>query len=146
MKDFLVSTFPNFKAEMYEGNIPCGKGHKMVDGGESDRWTTKYGGGETYNGEILNASFSLNHKITIYIVGKHLWIMDIRYAGKPDFWEYTNIEGMGFPGSPCCNERSRHSLEPEKIEQILNTKIENCKFWDMVQARAKELYAQGIIQ
>lgn len=144
MKDFLISIFPNFKAEMYDGNIPCGKGHKMVDGGESDRWTTKYGGGETYKDEILNASFSLNEKITIHIVESYLWIMDIRYAGKPDFWEYANIEGRGFPKYPCCNEKSRHGLEPEKIEKILNTKIENCKFWDMVQARAKELYSQGV--
>ena len=39
----------------------------------------------------------------------------------------------------CCSESSRHTLEPDKIEKILNTKIENCKFWDMVQKRAKEL-------
>lgn len=140
MKDFWTSVFPNFTEAMYDGNTPCGVGHQMVDGGESDRWSTRYGGGETYNGKVLNASFSLSTKITIYITGNHLWIMDIRYAGKPDFWEFTNIEGIGFPGSPCCDERSRHSLEPDKIEKILNTKIENCKFWNIVQARAKELY------
>lgn len=140
MREFLKSVFPNFTDEMYDCNAPCGKGHEMIDGGVSDRWSTKYGNMESYNGEILHAEFSINHKITIYITGNHLWIMDIRYAGKTDFWEYTNIEGRGFPGSPCCSERSRHTLEPEKIESILNTKIENCKFWKMVQARAKELY------
>ena len=98
MKEFLVSTFPNFTAEMYEGNAPCRTGGKMVDGGDSD------------------------------------------------LCEYTNIEGRGMPGCPCCSEKSRHELEPERIEKILNTKIENCKFWDLVQTRAKELYSQGVIE
>lgn len=129
-----------FSGEAYDGNIPSATGHTMVDGGTSDIWSTKYGGGETYNGKILHASFSLNAKVNIFICDNYLWIMDIRYVGKSDFWEFTNIKGEGFPGNPCCCERSRHSLEPEKIEQILNTKIKGCKFWDMVQARAKELY------
>ena len=146
MKEFLISTFPNFTVEMYEGNAPCGTGGKMVDGGDSDRWTTQWGGGLTYKDEFIHASFSLNHKITIHIVGNHLWIVDIRHDGKPDFWEYTNIEGRGMPGYPCCSEKSRHELEPERIEKILNTKIENCKFWDLVQTRAKELYSQGVIK
>lgn len=137
--DFLVSTFPNYTKEMWEGNIPAGKGHERVDGGFMDRWSCKYGGGESYQDIINNAEFSINYKITIYIVGSSLWIVDIRYAGKPDFWEYFNSD-LKMPGSPCCSESSRHTLEPDKIEKILNTKIENCKFWDMVQKRAKELY------
>ena len=135
-------SFPNFTKEMYDGNAPCRKGYRMIDGGESDSWTTKYGDGETYKGEIINAKFNINQKITIYITGNHLWIMDLRYSGKNDFWEYTNIKGRG---AICSNESLQHSLEPDKIEKILNTKIENCKFWDIVQARAKELYSQGII-
>lgn len=142
MRDFLCSVFPNFNGEMYDGNIPCGKGHTMVDGGRSDRWSTQYGGGETYNGKILHASFSLNHKVSIFICGNTLHILDIRYSGKFDFWEYTNNSNMK---QVTTNERYRHRLESEKIEQILNTKIKNCKFWDLVQERAKELYAQGII-
>ena len=143
MKEFLMSVFPNYTEAMYEGNEPVGNGHKMLDGGESDRWSCKYGGGETYNGKILHADFSVNSKITIHIARDHLWIVDIRYAGKPDFWEYTNTEDEGFPGAPCCNERSRHALEAEKIDKILNTKIDNCIFWDIVQRRAKELYDDG---
>lgn len=126
--------------EMWDGNSPCGYGHQMVDGGRSERWDTKYGGGETYQGKILHASFNLNCKISIFISGNGLHILDIRYSGRQAFWEYANMESMKLPGGPCCSERSRHTLEPEKIEKILNTKIKNCKFWDMVQARAKELY------
>lgn len=141
MKDYLCSIFPNFRGEMYDGNIPCGKGHLMVDGGESDMWSTQYGGGETYNEEILYANFSLNHKVSIFICGNTLHILDIRYSGKSDFWEYTNSPDMK---QITTNECYRHQLEPEKIELILNTQIENCKFWDMVQSRAKELYSLGV--
>jgi hypothetical protein len=137
--DFLTTTFPNYTREMYEGNTPSCKGHERVNGGFMDKWSCKYGGGESYQDIIDNAEFSINYKITIYIVGSSLWIVDIRYAGKTDFWEYFNND-LKMPGGCCCSESSRHTLEPDKIEKILNTKIENCKFWDMVQKRAKELY------
>lgn len=142
MKEFLCSVFPNYTAEMYDGNSPSGKGHQLVCGGYSDRWQTKYGGGESVNGDILFCEFNVNKKITIFITGNHLWIVDLRYSGKADFWEYTNIPGLGMPGEPCCCERSRHALEADKIREILNTKIENCLFWNMVQAKAKELYSE----
>ena len=28
--EFLVKTFPNYTMEMWEGNIPCGKGHELA--------------------------------------------------------------------------------------------------------------------
>lgn len=138
--EFLTACFPNFTSEMYEGNVPCGKGHELVSGGYSDRWSTKFGGGETVNTEILHFSFSLNHKITIHIVGDILNICDIRYSGKSDVWCYCNKpeNGMIFG----CSNKCLHELEPEKIEQFLNTKIPNCKIWTIVQSRAKELYYQ----
>ena len=43
-------------------------------------------------------------------------------------------------GHPTCTT----AAFADKIEKILNTKIPNCKFWDLVQARAKELYQQDI--
>lgn len=121
--------------EMYNGNKPVGKGHERVSGGCNDRWHTKRGSGETFNDEIDFFSFSLNHKITIHICGSTLWITDIRYSGKPDVWDYCNDGKLQHDG------RNRHNLEPERIEQYLNTKIPNCKIWDMVQKRAWELYS-----
>lgn len=143
MEELLLSSFPNWKPEMYEGNIPAGKGHERVGGGYMDRWETKYGGGESYNGVLNHASFSLNRKISIYIIGNHLQILDIRHDGKCDIWEYTNKPDRNLKWSIHPNHY--HDLEPERIEKILDTKIPNCKFWDMVQARAKELYAGGVI-
>ena len=61
-----------------------------------------------------------------------------RYKGKTDFWEYC-VNHCGMPGPPCVSETSRHKLEPEKLKKYLNSKFDNCKIWDMVQQRAKEL-------
>jgi len=130
-------SFPNFTDEMWLGNEPCGKGHEMVTGGYADRWSTEFGEGETYNGEIHFFSIKLNYKISIFICGSTLYILDIRHDGKSDFWEYSN-DGNGL--MPCCSERIRHTLEPERIEKIINTKRNGCKIWDMFMERAKELY------
>ena len=134
--------FPNYTDAMYLGNEPAGKGHEHVDGGYCDRWECKWGNAETYKGRIIHAAFSLNRKIRIYITGNALWVVDIRYAGKTDFWEHC-VNCPGMPGPPCISESSRHKLEPERLEKYLSTAIPNCKLWDMVQARALELCGMG---
>lgn len=140
--DELFPTFTNYTENMYLGNEPAGKGHERLDGGFCDRWQTKYGTGETYDGRIIHARFSLNAKVTIYIIGNALWVVDFRHSGKPDFWEHC-VNHAGMPGSPCTCESSRHKLEPERLEKYLHTVIPNCKFWDMVQKRALELCRMG---
>lgn len=140
-QDFFNEEFPtflNYKQEMWQGEVPAGNGHQHINGGYCDRWVTKYGGGESYNGEIINADFRVNAKITIYIVGDSLWISDMRYAGKNDIWEYSNNGHLKSP-TGLLNECHRHELEPDKIEKILNMDF-NCKFWDMVKTKAKQLY------
>ena len=136
----LFPSFPNYTDEMYLGNEPCGKGHEMLDGGFADRWSTKWGSGETYNNKILHFSINLNPKVSIFICANTLYILDIRYAGKSDFWEYNNDGNFKMPGPPCCREKSRHTLESERIERILSTGRDSCKIWDMVMSRARELY------
>ena len=86
--DSLFPSFPNFTEAMYEGNKPAGKGHEHIEGGYCDRWSCKWGGGESYKGRLLNADFKPNYKITIYICGDVLWITDLRHSGKTDVWEY----------------------------------------------------------
>ena len=140
IKNTPFESFPNFTDEMYLGNEPCGKGHEMVSGGYADRWTTEFGGGETYKGEIQFFSINIDRKISLFICGDTLYILDIRHDGKTDFWEYSNNGNGLMPGSPCCSESSRHTLEPDHIEKIINTKRENSKIWDMVMRRARELY------
>ena len=132
------SVFPNYTWDMYDGNAPAGKGHEMIDGGVADRWEFKYGNAETYNGKILYAFFTISSKVSISIIRDSLWVLDKRYAGKSDFWEYCVNHG-GMPGPPCVSEKCRHKLEPENLEKYLNSKFDNCKIWDIVQQRAKEL-------
>lgn len=132
------SVFPNYTRDMYDGNAPAGKGHEMIDGGFADRWDFKYGNAETYNGKILHASFNISSNVHIFIHYDSLWVTDFRYKCKTDFWEHC-VNHCGMPGPPCVSETSRHKLEPEKLKKYLNSKFDNCKIWDMVQQRAKEL-------
>lgn len=131
------SAFPNYTAEMWAGNAPAGKGYPLVGGGYSDRWQCKYGGGDSVDGEINNAAFSISYKVCVYITGDDLRIMDIRHDGKYDYWQWSN--------HPERHSETRwmHELEPDRIEKILNTVIPNCRFWQMVQKRAKQLYEGG---
>lgn len=140
-EEWLMSVFPNWKPGMLDGNLPAGKGHELLSGGYSDRWETKWGGGESVNGQIQNASFHLNHKVSINIIGNQLQIHDIRHDGKTDIWVYANTPSWDMRWS--IHPSHYHELEPERIEKYLNTEIPNCKFWDMVQTRAKELYEEG---
>ena len=142
MKDLLCKVFPHYTEAMYEGNEPAGKGHEHIAGGYCDRWDCRWGEGETYNGKIIHADFKINHNVNIFICRNSLLVVDHRYSGKCDFWEYC-VNHPGMPGAPCCSEKSRHKLEPERLEQYLNTVIPDCKFWDMVQARARELVKVG---
>lgn len=59
------NTFQNYTRDMYDGNVPAGKGHEMIDGGFADRWDFKYGNAKTYNGKILHASFNISSKVHI---------------------------------------------------------------------------------
>lgn len=119
------------------GNEPAGKALHLTRG---ERWITRWGSGESMDDEMVFCRFDVNKKITIYIAGTHLWIVDFRNDGKSDFWEYSNDRYFKMPGSPCFGEKRRHQLEPERIEKILNTKIPNNRYWDMVQKKAIELY------
>lgn len=129
----MFPSFPNYTEEMYEGNEPSGS-WEMTIGKTMYRWKTQWGDGQSTDEGIFEAKFQINQKITIYIVGSSLLIVDIRYAGKPDIYEYSNDDKLHYPSKGFVNK-----LEPDRIEKILNTKIPNCKFWDLVQARAKEL-------
>lgn len=135
---------PNYTWAMYYGNEPAGKGHELVCGGFADRWDCRYGDAETNGDEILHASFNINRKVTLYLNHNSMYMIDIRYAGKPDFWELC-VNSCGMPGPPCCSEISRHKLEPEKIEEYLNKEFPNCKLWAMIKKRAKELYDQYLL-
>lgn len=136
MKDFLCSIFPNYTAEMYEGNKPVGKGHKLTCGKYADRWECYYGCGETLGKSVLVAHINLNHKVSVFICGDILQIIDIRYSGKSDVWGY-NSEGEF--QLPLMDKKHLHILEPEKIEEILSTDLPGL-FWQIVKNSAWGIY------
>ena len=125
-------------AETYRMNKPentC----VLSDGVLVERYNGKYGGGCVRDGKIDIARFYISRKISIFICRDLLHISDIRYAGKHDVWEYSSDPAITF----VENIKNRHELETDKIEKILNSTFENCKFWKLVQARAKEIYYGG---
>lgn len=132
----MFPSFPNYTKEMYFGNEPTGSWDMSI-GKTMYRWTTQWGNGQSTDEGIFEAKFQINSKITIYIIGSLLWISDIRYAGKYDTYEYCNDSELF---KLYMQEPNRRKLEQDKIEKILDTKIPDCKFWSLVQARAKELY------
>jgi len=137
----LFPSFVTYTDDMYLGNVLADKGGKYLkkDGSiiDSDRWDCKYGKGESVDGHICMASVNISKKINIFIYDDSLWIYDIRHDGKSDIWEFRNDKNIE-------ETAYKHKLESDKIERILNTKFPNCKFWDMVQSRAKELYKRSI--
>lgn len=137
-KLFPSGAFHGFTDEKYLGNAPVGKGRQTVSGRYLDRWHTKWGGGESLDGEIWFGDFSLDDKRTIYIVGDVLTICDIRYAGKADFWEYSS---RGKADKEL--RRFAHNLEKDRIGKILNWNGADCEFWKMFQRKAKELYERS---
>ena len=136
MIDKPVDTIPD---EVWSGNEPEGISGCSVDGYPVIRWHCKYGGGYTINGRINKFNFAINKKVSIFIFCDTLWILDCRYSCDYRRWVYSNNEK--FPRSD-----NEFPLEADLIEKYLNTEIPNCKAWDMVQARAWELYGNNSVE
>ncbi len=130
----LFPSFPNYTKEMYEGNEPACKGHELISGGVADKWTFFKGSAETYNGEILNADFSIDKNTSVFIVGDTVNICKITAIYD---YNYCNKENGRIWGT--FREDLRKDMEFEEVEKILNKKFPNCKIWNMIQARVKEL-------
>lgn len=136
--ELLHSINGSFSEDMWNGNAPCATGHKNINGGYNDLWQTQYGGGETYKDKVCVFTFHLSPKVSIFICGDYLRITDIRYAGKFDMWIYQNEDLI-----PMRQNGNDHILEADKIEKILNTKIESCRIWEIIKKRARELLVSG---
>lgn len=132
MFEFLHSLDNRYSQAMYDGNEPYRMGHKRKDGTYNAAWSTKYGGGETYNGEIVNFSFHLDKKRSIFICGDYLRMVDIRYSGKPDTWVYQSSDLIP-------KEGREHPLEQDRIAEMLNVNID-AEAWRMVRDKARAIY------
>ena len=131
----LIEVFPNFTIEMYEGNIPSCKGHEHINGGYTDKWSTRYGGGESYNGEIICCNFAVSKTTTIHIAGESLHIFK-NLQNKTV--EYTN-DGISIKGLLL----NVYEMDTNEVEKIINMNFD-CEFWKMVQKKAKQLYNSNL--
>lgn len=127
---------------MYEGNEPSRKGAELVSGGYADVWSCMYGGGLFDGEEIIYASFSQNQNVNIYIFGDCLWITKFMFSGKYAILEYSNKQSVKMPTGVCFAKSRISKLEHESIEQILSKRYD-CRFWQLVQRRARELYTKS---
>lgn len=133
MKDVLCSIFPHYTEQMWDGDLPAGVGHKLPSGGYADRWSCRYGDGETSGDSVLWGSVNLSTNISVFVCGDHLEITDIRASGV---WGYDSRGEFDLPGTLPQNI---HQLDREKVEKILATEFPG-RFWQLVRTRALQIY------
>ena len=134
----LFPSFPNYTEEMYNGNEPSSKEYLSIDNSIHDIWSTQYGKAETCEDRIITAIFNIGAQKSISIIGNSLWVVKLLQKGV---YEYCyNHGGIGMEKYGMI----KFDLSKEETLKIINTKIENCKLWEMVQKRALELYNESL--
>lgn len=95
--------------------------------------------GSAQRGDVVHADVSLNYKVTIYIVGDTLRIIDIRHDGDPKAYGYCACEGHVNDIWP-----SVYQLEDERIDKMLRLKNIDCPIWEPICKRAREIWMEEI--
>ena len=90
-------------------------------------------------GKVVVADVSLNYKVTIYIVGDTLRIIDIRHDGDPKAYGYSAAGGQLKDIWP-----STYPLEDERIDRMLRLKNIDCPIWEPICRRAREIWMEEI--
>lgn len=90
-------------------------------------------------GKVVVADAKLSRKVTIYIVGDRLTIIDIRHDGDPRAYGYTAENGELKSIWPAVIP-----LEDERIDKMLRLKNIDCPVWDKIYRRAREIWMEEI--
>jgi len=90
-------------------------------------------------GKVIIADVRLNHKVSIFICGDLLHIIDIRYAGDPRAWGYQARNGQREEIWPASEP-----LEDECIDKMLDPSNIDCEVWKWVCARARGIWLEEI--
>lgn len=99
-------------------------------------WATAWGGALTkQDGEIIHGSFSINDKVTLYIIGDALRIVDLKHKGKIDVWEWVSDKKYWMKSFFS----KYHELDKEDCLKYLNADGSSI-FWKMFQKRAIEIF------
>ena len=90
-------------------------------------------------GKVVVADAKLSRKVTVYIVGDRLTIIDIRHDGDPRAYGYAAENGEVKSIWPAVIP-----LEDERIDKMLRLKNIDCPVWDKICRRAREIWMEEI--
>lgn len=90
-------------------------------------------------GKCVVADVKFNHKVTVYIVGDRLTIIDIRHDGDPKAYGYAAENGEVKSIWPAVIP-----LEDERIDKMLRLKNIDCPIWEPICRRAREIWMEEI--
>lgn len=121
--------------DIWEGRKP----HHIEETGYYE-YRTWFGGARfSPDGRVVVADVSLNYKVTIYIVGDTLRIIDIRHDGDPRAYGYAAAGGQVKDIWP-----STFQLEDERIDKMLRLENIDCPIWKPICKRAREIWMEEI--
>lgn len=122
--------------DMWEGRKP----HHIIPETGCAEYQTWFGSALIWpDGRIAHASVSFNRKVTIYIVGDTLRIIDIRHDGGPRAYGYSAENGEVKSIWPAVIP-----LEDERIDRMLRLKNIDCPIWEPICRRAREIWMEEI--
>ena len=90
-------------------------------------------------GKVVVADAKLSRKVTVYIVGDRLTIIDIRHDGDPRAYGYAAENGEVKSIWPAVIP-----LEDERIDKMLRLKNIDCPIWEPICRRAREIWMEEI--
>lgn len=88
-------------------------------------------------GKVVVADAKLSRKVTVYIVGDRLTIIDIRHDGDPRAYGYAAENGEVKSIWPVVIP-----LEDERIDKMLRLKNIDSPIWEQICKRAREIWLE----
>jgi hypothetical protein len=120
--------------DIWEGREP----HHIIPETGYAEYKTWFGSARfSPEGKCVIANVSFNNKVTVYIVGNRLTIIDIRHDGDPRAYGYAAENGEVKSIWPAVIP-----LEDERIDKMLILKNIDCPIWEQICKRAREIWLE----
>ena len=122
--------------DIWEGRKP----HHIIPETGYAEYQTWFGSARiSPEGKVVVADVKFNYKVTVYIVGDRLTIIDIRHDGDPRAYGYAAENGEVKSIWPEVIP-----LEDERIDKMLRLKNIDCPIWEPICRRAREIWMEEI--
>ena len=122
--------------DIWEGRKP----HHIIEETGCAEYQTWFGMARINpEGKVVVADAKLSRKVTVYIVGDRLTIIDIRHDGDPKAYGYSAENGEAKSIWPAVMY-----LEDERIDKMLGLKNIDCPIWEPICRRAREIWIEEI--